>query len=123
MNTPVSFELAELLSKKEFDVDVRGRYSLTDYNVFKERRYYISHSAITENFIYAPTIAEVVMWMYNEHGIWIVVNFANKNQWYFDCNKIGFDGKDKKLFQSNYDFKSPTEAYKQAIEYCLNNLL
>ena len=68
-------------------------------------------------------IMQIIMWLYEKHGIWIVVNFANKTQWYFDCNKIGFDGKDKKLFQSNYNYNSPTEAYEAAIEYCLNKLI
>lgn len=56
-------------------------------------------------------------WLLINHGIWIVVNFANKTQWYFDLNRFGLDGKQKSIFKSNYDYNSPQEAYSAAFEY------
>jgi hypothetical protein len=73
--------------------------------------------------ISAPEFWDVVEWLRVTHGIWIMVNFANKTQWYFDCNKFGNDGKEKKLFQSNYNFNSPKEAYSAAFDYVLKELI
>jgi len=65
----------------------------------------------------APTIAEVVDWIYEKHGIWIEVNrfkdhSANVNDDY--------------MFRSNctnlIEFNTLTEAYEKAIEHCLTKL-
>lgn len=62
----------------------------------------------------APTIAEVVMWLYEKHSIWIEVRkFLNGG---FYANTL----KGKMLYM---DKDSPTESYEAAIEYCLKNLL
>lgn len=62
-------------------------------------------------------IMQVIMWLYEKHGIWI------------------FSKKENNLFQSFIQhpesinnwfskfYNSPTEAYEAAIEYCLTNLL
>lgn len=124
MNTPVNFEIAMLLKEKGFDtIDCGGYYHICNGYTKGYTHCYSDVNTQEENAILAPTIAEVVMWLYEKYEVWIVVNFANKNQWYFDCNKVGFDGKDKKLFQSNYDFTSPTEAYEAAVKYTLENLI
>ena len=92
MNTPVSFEIEKLLIEKDIDMPV------------------------------SPTIAEVVMWLYEKHRIWTVVNVNIIGSWYFEH----FDLKEKRNTQfkpidTQYD--SLTEAYKAAIEYTLNNLI
>ena len=90
MNTPVKFEIAEILFKK--------------------------HGVLLS------TISDVVMWLYEKHGIWTVVNVNIMGSWYFEH----FDLKEKrnaefKPTDTHYD--SPTEAYEAAIEYTLKNLL
>ena len=61
--------------------------------------------------IAAPTIAEVIMWLYEKHGIWIsVIHQHNKFFWKFGS------------YQTQ-EFNSPTEAYEAAIDYTLNNLI
>jgi hypothetical protein len=112
MKTPVKFELAKLLKEKGFD----KRSEPYRYNKFGE-------TTLLEG-INAPTIAEVVMWLYEKHGIWIDVSlnqFSKPNdlQWMYS---IVFT-KDCTYSYSPKSYDSPTEAYDAAIEYVLNNLL
>jgi len=89
MNTPISFELDKLLLEKDIPMPVN------------------------------PTISDVVMWLYEKHGIWV-------------HSEICFDGKGfipkitevvENQYPYNTQFNSPTEAYEAAIEYTLNNLI
>ena len=113
MNTPVSFEIAKSLKEKGFDLPCRLLYKSEkeleegigvdyDWNRFD------SYSA--------PTIVEVVMWLYEKHGIWISVLQHTKNGKgvYFESfvNSMTFSG-----------YNSPTKAYEAAIEYTLKNLI
>lgn len=107
MNTPVSFPIAKLLKEKRFD-----EYCM---------------------FIYAPTIAEVVMWLYEKHGIWVYTECDCYGQeWYSKisvASKQNWENLDKRhkivsaFRKFNSEHKSPTEAYEAAIEYTLNNLI
>lgn len=110
MNTQVSFKIAKLLKEKGFDSKVRGIYCIKAITPFREGRSYLSGYGIDENFIYAPTIAEVVMWLYKKHGIWIEVYYDNSRKEFYTV----LDGEE-------YKFNSPIEAYKAAIDYILNN--
>ena len=69
----------------------------------------------------APTIAEVVMWLYEKHGVWItvcVIGVDGFGYWLHDKGR-------KRLNPDNQGgyWLSPTEAYKAAIEYCLTKLI
>jgi hypothetical protein len=76
----------------------------------------------------APTIAEVVMWLYEKHGIWVQVSMSKYGKLYSNIlkkestknlqNPIAWEMQ----VQLN-DFNSPTEAYEAAIQYTLNNLI
>ena len=76
-----------------------------------------------------PTIGEVLEWLYEKHGIWIVINphkgedDLGKPFMEFDPEVWSFTNKcilhNTKLLY----FNSPTEAYESAIEYTLNNLI
>ena len=61
-------------------------------------------------------IMQVIMWLYEKHGIWISVLQHTKNSEgkYFEAfvNSMTFSG-----------YNSPTEAYEVAIEYTLKNLI
>ena len=64
------------------------------------------------------TISEVVMWLYEKHGIWIeVIETDLFNRFFFQIKR-----KDNTRLK-NGDFNYPTEAYEAAIEYTLNNLI
>jgi hypothetical protein len=132
MNTRVNQDLALLLQSKGYnelcthyynkkglqqhflengsssDVEFRVEYEDLLEN-FNDGSYYSSRSVCS-----APTIAEVVMWLYEKHGIWI------------ECTRL----KDKKVFDCTIEYEqvtklyaSPTEAYEAAIEYVLLNEL
>lgn len=61
-------------------------------------------------------IMRVVMWLYEKHGIWIVV-FPTEQDWTFDIFK-GLD-----CVKSESFFNTPVNAYEAAIKYALNNLV
>jgi len=124
MNTPVSFELAKLLTEKEI--------------IFKTEIYYSSATKVTSvsyTEFAAPTIAEVVMWLYEKHEIWISVDWMSRTKPYNSGFYCHLRGTNKNLNQDNFVsinntkepgyevFNSPTEAYEAAIEYTLNNLV
>lgn len=144
MNTPVSFPLAKLLKEKGFDVHVRNYYLQKEKGNYLhegfEDSYWGDNRIVNWNkdvvgikpfkgFLSAPTIAEVVMWLYEKHGIWIVVNphkgedDLGKPFMEFDPEVWSFTNEcifhNTKLLY----FNSPTEAYEAAIEYTLNNLI
>lgn len=62
----------------------------------------------------APTIAEVIMWIYEKHGIWI---------WVESSMTAFTDNKSHSSYNSLGQFNSPREAYLSAIEYTLKNLI
>ena len=121
MTTPVSFELAKLLKEKGFNEKVRGRYCIKKITPFKVGLFYLSDYELSENFIYAPTIAEVVMWLYEKYNIWISVlqmlNNGERVTWYASYYEKGV-GEDIDVY-----YNSPTKAYEAAIEYTLKNLI
>ena len=112
MNTPVSFETKNILFNKgwryKLSLDETGRRV---ENSLAEQRW--NEGDLTYIDI---TITEVIMWLYEKHGIWISVLQHTKNSEgkYFEAfvNSMTFSG-----------YNSPTEAYEVAIEYTLKNLI
>lgn len=109
MNKPVSFKLAKLLKDKGFTFKQNETY----YNPVNEFAKY-------EDIVL--TIVDVVMWLYEKHGIWISVdietNEPHKNTFYYIVkNTINKNSYSESLY------KSPTKAYLKAIEYTLKNLI
>ena len=113
MNTPVNFELAKLLKKKEFDGNYFHYWNMVNHS----GKWKIDTSIweYTDDYIEAPTIAEVVMWLYEKHGVWIEVRKGYLSDDFVPLIK----GPRVELDR----YKSPTEAYEAAIEYTLNNLI
>jgi hypothetical protein len=120
MNTPVKFEIAKLLKEKGFNEPTLDWYH-RDTKKFNTNDLMFSMNRLSDNYS-APTIAEVVMWLYEKYGIWTVVNVNIMGSWYFEH----FDLKEKRNAQfepTDTHYDSLTEAYEAAIEYTLNNLL
>ena len=143
MNTPVSFEIAKLLKEKGFDIPTQRYYehALTskkdsetnDYTgsfgwekgetnlrggYFKNN--YGMADLSNENWYMcsAPTIAEVIMWLYEKYGIWISVWQGRSSE------NFGYRIQGKESFyEVNYFRLTPTESYEAAINYTLNNLI
>lgn len=116
MNIIVNFETAKFLK------DVKGfePESKAFYDGSGELFYYNYSNNVMQRFRYAaPTIAEVVMWLYEKHGIWIAVTQELGYTTTF-CYQIM--GEHISATYKAY-FKSPTEAYEAAILYCLTNLI
>jgi hypothetical protein len=130
MNKLVKFKLAKLLKEKGFNRPVSKCYNtygkinmlISVYNCeFPEdmngERHKITPNVYANPPYYsAPTIAEVVMWLYEEFGIWISVLQHTKNG-----KGIYFESVVNSMTFSGYD--TPKEAYESAIEYTLNNLI
>jgi len=138
MNKPVSFELAKLLKEKEYQEKVNTKFGYCDgveidvfntifsdtyenFNLeFSERQKFINKNGIDElEEFSAPTIADVVMWLYEKHEIWINVE---RYSTLFRCyaEEIGDERFGK---WEGHKYESPTEAYEVAIKYTLNYLL
>lgn len=115
MNNPVNFELAKLLKEKK-------------QNIFTTNLKYASNGKLCreiydfDEWCFAPTIAEVVMWLYEKHGIWIVVIPKRKDKGLFWGGHID-TGKDEFMKSYGSNFNSPAEAYEAAIEYALKTLI
>lgn len=121
LNKIVDFSTAKLLKEKGFDNESAHYYNEngemlfdTDYPSLQPTKPHVYYDN--------PTIADVVMWLYETHDIWIQVNnwkeqpvdnevWNNAFQWFIEGEA---DGK---------PFKAPTEAYEAAIEYTLINLI
>lgn len=66
-------------------------------------------------------ISDVVMWLYEKHGIWAEVRHnLMTEQFLFEIIK-----NEGETHHNNEEllFNSPTEAYEAAIEYCLTKLI
>lgn len=156
MNKEVNFELAKLLKEKGYDIPTKKYYEYAlksrknkedgysgsfgwkkgELNLQSDYFQNNSKSDFTSEMWYmcsAPTITEVVMWLYEKHGIWIIVDCDCYGiLWYANlsvASEKNWDNIDlrheiisaSKKFPNEHN--SPTEAYEAAIEYTLNNLI
>lgn len=90
MNKPIKYPLAKLLKEKGFDKQFRDFYTKPNSKMFSIDEHYRNypiknipkklyavglHAVLNvENVYPAPTISDVVMWIYEKHGIWINVS-------------------------------------------------
>ena len=150
MNTPVNFEIAKLLNEKGFE---QNKFNTPWYNELGSfnGRTDINKDGKTFSEVYpnessfygcaikeehkkefsiqsysAPTIAEVVMWLYEKHGIWIIVNpipySDNLTHWRWEYKSSDYFTR-AATWKDKNDHMSPTKAYSAAILYTLNNLV
>lgn len=142
MNTPVNFELAKLLKEKGFNLKIINFYNYEKLSLISDKNRQIdglvnynpiNWNGIKDHYTSAPTIAEVVMWLYEKHGIWIsVVCDCYGILWYANlsvASEKNWDNIDlrheiisaSKKFPNEHN--SPAEAYEAAIRYVLSNLI
>jgi hypothetical protein len=120
MKKLVNLDLAKVLKQKGFDEKCNQIY----YDGTDEIR---GHS----HFLYsrdlkAPTIAEVVMWLYEKHVIWIFTDRTNKWFWTIQKSTSEYIHQEDQVLLTNTvcnGYNSPTEAYEAAITYVLENLI
>jgi len=119
MNTTISFNLAKLLKEKGFDLPCTKRYNkngrLSKYTQFPENY----NTDVWGEEVSAPEHSQVVMWIYEKHGIWIWVSMELGFNTTFCWQLTG----ESTSSSYNSNFKTPTEAYLGAIEYTLTNLI
>lgn len=120
MNKEVNFEIAKLLTEKGFDEP-------SDY-YYNENGDLFLHITFTEKeddwTIKAPTIAEVVMWLYEKHRVWINVDVDINGKFRHIVRKYNSNDRAwevRKSFTISEYCNSPTEAYELAIKYTLEN--
>lgn len=121
MNTPVSFELAKILHNKGIFIYTRLGNVTSLYNKNGNHVPYtnfgVMYSGLSDGYILAPYMSNVIMWLYEKHGIWIGV-FSTDDVLMFSYKITSKQGHN---YSPNYH--SPTGAYEAAIEYCLINLI
>lgn len=144
MNTLVSYPIAKMLKEKGFDLATRhyyecalksqkhkhdgysGPFGWKKGELNLQTGYFLNNNATdftSEGMWYscsAPTIAEVVMWLYEKHGIWVsvvVIPFEKHFMFEYSISNV------KECLNQDGVFNSPTEAYEIAIEYTLNKLI
>lgn len=116
MNKEVSLKIAKLLKQKGFnDFPCKGYYKIEEFVPIS-----LHNVASPYNYL-APTIADVIMWLYETYSIWIYVrNFETL----FFCSYILQYGDSIIAFNNdNKGYDLPAKAYEAAIEYTLNNLI
>lgn len=133
MTTSVNFEIAKLLKEKSFNKKCSSAY------IKKENQdlfFTPAYTGITNGIEYlAPTIADVVMWLYEKHGIWVGVELIdNTLEFYFqptiwtckdrDYNDENMIDQAKSVCKwKEWKYFSPIKAYEIAFEYILTNLI
>lgn len=120
MTQRVNFEIAKLLKEKGFNERTYSFFFDDVPNSFFTKKEKLYYNRIYKS-ISAPTIADVVMWLYDKCGIWVtvcVIGIDGFGYWLHDKNRKRLNPED----QGGY-WHSPTEAYLSAIEYTLNNLI
>ena len=139
MNKHVTFEVAKLL--KENGLKLNICHNLYYRNPINENEFVLTEMVHDwelienrEDWYSAPTIVDVVMWLYEKHGIWIQAPFSHNDIkpfcWVITTTKRNISEEDENrncwlsgIDDDNLDgYNSPTEAYLAAIEYILQLL-
>lgn len=123
MNTIVNFVLAKKLKECGYDNDDCKMIYYGDFEdgfepeIIEPSDRNTRYSSVGEFEYLAPTISDVVMWIYNTYNIWISVNMFDYN------NKVVFEYillKNKLTYvnylNKNAVYNTPQEAYLAAIE-------
>lgn len=126
MITPVSFEISKLLRSTNITYSNRPKKCYDNGKLKNTPSFQMgSMSDYGDRFYLAPTIAEVCMYLYEKHGIWIYpkMSFNIINNEAFDSFTPVIEKRDDFVIDNIGKFNSPTEAYSKAIEYTLKELI
>lgn len=153
MNKEVNFEIAKLLKEKGFSWECRHFYSkskydkefylktgteyesdrdcIWDWNLNGGKSGMLSKIIPYPNdsdaiYYSAPTISEVVVWLYEKHGIWISVDTDINGKFRQILRKHNSNDRAwevKNTFSISEYYSSPAESYEAGIKHSLENLL
>jgi|APGre2960657373_1045057.scaffolds.fasta_scaffold76840_3 hypothetical protein len=146
MNTEVNYEIAKLLKDKGFKGSTHANWWILqkDHHENYKKRLPVDESKVffaknsydldlkiqideeREHNVFhvlsAPAIAEVVMWLYEKHGIWIQViskNTSTQMSFKYEIKRYEWDG----CITDDNLYNSPTEANESGIKHVLENLI
>jgi hypothetical protein len=124
MNTPVSFEIAKLLKGKGFKS--KNQYYNSSGEIVQtpdipENDYRYTNNIIQRFRWEAPSICEVLMWLYEKHGIWIKIEMKYWSSYCWFSYQI--QNKKRGNLHESSEFNSPDHSYESAILYSLKNFL
>jgi hypothetical protein len=144
MNTYVNLELAKLLKEKGYSWECENFYKkgsydkkfylttgveydseincVWDWNLNGGKSGMLSKVIPYPNesnavYYSAPTIGEVLMWVYEKHGFWISVKERKHTE--EKTSFVSYIGS----MRVTGRFQTPTEAYETSILYCLKNMI
>lgn len=130
MNKPVNAKIAKLLKNKGFDEPCNYYYELEYAHLYPENHVHrwdvLRHTKFKNSYQWekaaAPTIADVVMWLYEKYGIWVSVDmvFGEDQTGFWYCIR---ESKEDDISIQSDEYGTITEAYEAAIQYCLENLI
>lgn len=120
MNTPVNFELAKLLSKKGYNEPTLDAYVYRgiEHQDSSYKGILTKDKLICD--ISAPTIADVVMWLYEKHKIWLSVKWEDNA---YRCTIQSTTSRYRNVYNILPNFSSPTKAYEAALLYTFKKLI
>jgi hypothetical protein len=122
----VNFETVKLLKDKEFENKNPNKLRRSYYNHLGEYKgdatEYIKALVRKEDAkpfesVDAPTIGQVVDWLFEKHGIWVFVKQEDVSFQAYIRHQEPINN----WFSKFYD--SPKESYEAAITYCLEKLI
>jgi len=119
MNTTIDFVNAKLLKEKGYMLPCSNWYNFAGLLVKFSSIQNVSNDKRFPTYS-APIIADVVMWLYEKHGIWINVSrYFNIDRELFSGNIHTKDNKTKSINDKN----TPAEAYIEGISYSLKKFI
>lgn len=134
MTKRVDIKIAELLHKNGWTENTYSHCwvkTLDGEVIHNSERKNIPEHDRCETYLMQPTLAEVAMWLYDKHGIWISPHWyfsekfpSTETHWDYSLDFVGNRGSsplapDRPLNK----LKSPIEALEHAIEYALRNII
>lgn len=129
MDKVVSFELAKFIKEKGFKSKSRLYYDGSGDLIENPNIYYRHTNNEMQRFRWeAPTMAEVIMWLYEEHKIWILIIPTVTGYFAYKILDVQLDPEniiERPPYKnvSGEEYSHPTESYEWAIKYVLENLL
>lgn len=116
MNDVISFQIAKLLKEKGFGEE--GEYYYTKSgNLEYETNFLFLHNTEPDKYD-APTVSEVVCWIYSKYQIWIQVSILKDDEWHYSIRRK--DNSWNIEFPTKEKYTSMENAYEKGINVVLN---